>query len=153
MNILPIIVVGGALLFAMKKKKAKTAKNGAETNDKKALPENGRGTVFYESDLPDLIKARVGERFSISFADVSGSTGYLRKLAASPPDNSVELVKQEFDESGNEEMLDGSSGGQDVFIFKGAKKGKGSLVFHVQAPWLEGKEPPAEIVEIQTEIS
>jgi len=40
-----------------------------------------------------------------------------------------------------------------MYKFRAAKPGTGSLVFHLQAPWLKGKEPPAEIVEVETKIS
>lgn len=150
MNLLPIIFVGGAIAFLSGKKKRK--KNGAS----KALPpSSGRGTLF-EGDTenrPDVIRAKTGERFSVSFFS-NPSTGGAWKLNASPPDNSIELVKKEFDELPEPpEGMVGSPDGKNVYIFEGKKPGKGSLVFHWQYPWLEGKEPPAKIVEILTEIS
>jgi len=147
-NLLPIIVVGGAVLLLGKKKK-RTTKNG----NGKALPAaNGRGTIF-EGDTdnrPSGIRAKVGERFSVTFFS-NPSTPADWKLNASPPDNSVKHVKTEQDQVEIEGV--GGATGKNVYIFEGAKPGKGSLVFHLQAPWLEGKEPPAEIVEILTEIS
>ena len=149
MNLLPIIIVGGAIALMGKKKKKRTTKNG----NGKALPEaNGRGTVF-EGDTdarPSGIRAKVGERFSVTFTANPSVPGDW-KLNASPPDNSVTHVKTERDELDAEGV--GGATGKDVYIFEGAKPGKGSLVFHWQQPWLEGKEPPAEIVEILTEIS
>lgn len=149
MNLLPIIVVGGAVLLFGKKKKKRTAKNG----NGKALPAaNSRGTVF-EGDTdnsPSGIRAKVGERFSVTFTTNPSTPGDW-KLNASPPDNSVTHVKTDHDEAQVEGV--GGATGKDVYIFEGAKPGKGSLVFHWQQPWLEGKEPPSQIVEILTEIS
>ena len=153
MSFLPILAIGGAfILFAGKKKRKRTVtKNG---NGKALPPAPDRGTTF-EGDgdnRPDLIKAKVGERFSVALTEMSG-TGYGWSLAASPPDNSVAHVKTEYDEASRPEGHVGGSGGRHIYIFEGAKPGSGSLVFHLQAPWLEGKEPPSTIVEILTEIS
>lgn len=96
-----------------------------------------------------MITASVGERFSLEIPDPI-TTGFEWSLSASPADNSITHVKTERDE------LAGAPGGlefKDVYVFEAAKPGKGSLVFHLQAPWLEGQEPPAEIIEILTEIS
>ncbi len=153
MSFLPILAIGGAIiLFTGKKRRKRATKNG----NRKVLPAvNGRGTIFQgdTEGRPDLIKAKVGERFSVSMSDIAGSSGYSWSLAASPPDNSVTHVKTEYDKSSQPQGQVGGSGGADIYIFEGAKPGTGSLVFHLQAPWLEGKEPPSTIVEILTEIS
>lgn len=158
MNILPILAVGGALLYMSKKKKKK--KKPTKGNGSAALPpakeEAKNGVVdippslrFVGSDPPDIIKGQVGILFSVSFEGVAG-TGYAWTLASSPPDNSIEVVSQK----GASES-EGMPGGGDVttFILKGAKPGYGSLVFHYQQPWMAGKAPPEQVVEIQTEIS
>lgn len=148
-NLLPIIVVGGAVLFLGKKKRKPSPKTG----NQKSLPAaSGRGMIF-EGDTPARpsgIRAEVGERFSVSFFS-NPSTPAEWKLNASPADDSVKHVKVERDDIQAEGI--GGATGKDIYIFEGAKPGKGSLVFHLQAPWLEGKEPPSEIVEILTEIS
>lgn len=145
MSFLPILVVGGAfvVLSGRKKKRRRTVVQ-------KALPSSSRGEVFHGEDLPDVIVNPTGVRFSVSFPE-SGGTGYAWKLSASPPDNSVNLVTTEVDSLPTEGV--GGHSSNRIFVFEGAKKGSGSLVFHLQAPWKEGKEPPAEIVEIQTKIS
>lgn len=96
-----------------------------------------------------MITAAVGERFSLEIPE-SFANGFEWSLSASPADNSITHVKTERDE------VAGAPGGleiKDVYVFEGAKPGKGSLVFHLQAPWLEGQQPPTEIIEILTEIS
>ena len=147
MSFLPILVLGGAYVVLSGRKKRKRRPSGA-----KALTASGRGEVFNGGDPPDVITNAVGIRFSVSFPEIAG-TVYAWKLSASPPDNSVTLVSTEFDSIPSDDGIVGGHSGNRVFVFEGAKKGSGSLVFHLQAPWKDGKEPPAEIVEIQTEIS
>lgn len=142
MSIIPIIILGGALLFSSKKRK--TATKASAKEETKKLP-SSRGTVFDGNNLPDVIEAKVGETFSISFPPVA--VGFTRKLMASPPDNSVEHVGTEYDAGA------GIGAYSIVFIFRGAKKGTGSLVFHEIEGRLEGKAAPSEIVEVQTKIS
>jgi len=158
MNILPIIAVGGALLYMSKKKKKKkksTKGNGSaalppakdESKPKQVAIDVPPSLRFLGADPPDIVKGQVGILFSVSFEGVAG-TGYAWTLASSPPDNSIEVVSQEG-------VSGGMPGGGDVttFILKGAKPGYGSLVFHYQQPWMAGKAPPEQVVEIQTEIS
>lgn len=160
MNILPIIAVGGALLYMSKRKKKrkKSTINGSSASDSIALPpvedvpkkdlvDVPPSLRFVGSDPPDIIKGQTGIIFSVSFEGVAG-TGYAWTLASSPPDNSIEVVSRES-------VSGGMDGGGDVttFILKGAKPGYGSLVFHYQQPWMAGKAPPEQVVEIQTEIS
>ena len=146
-NVVPILLVGGAFALFSGKRRRRSSKP-------KALPPaNGRGTVFEGNteNRPDAIEARVGERFSVSMAEAAGD-GYSWSLAASPPDNSVTHVGTEFDESPRPADMAGGYAGERIHIFEGAKAGSGALVFHFQAPWLKGKEPPSQIVEILTEI-
>ena len=158
MNILPIIAVGGALLYMSKKKKKK--KKSTKDNGSAALPpakdEAKKGVVdvppslrFVGSDPPDIIKGQTGIIFSVSFKGVAG-TGYAWTMASSPPDNSIEVVSRE-----DAKEVEGMPGGAQVttFVLKGVKPGYGSLVFHYQQPWMAGKAPPEQVVEIQTEIS
>ncbi len=151
MNFLPILIVGGAIAFLSGRRRRRASRT--KGNGKVLPASNTRGAVFegVGENRPDSIKAKVGDRFSVLFFDNSGSTGYKWSLSASPPDNSVKHVKTEYDELPG--GAPGAASGKDIYIFEGAKPGKGSLVFHLQAGWLEGKEPPAEIVEILTEIS
>lgn len=150
-NFLPIIIIGGAIVFIGKKKK----KNQA-TKKKTLPPANDRGTIF-EGDTdfrPSGIKAGVGERFSVTF-NVNPSIPAEWKLSASPPDDSIKYIKTERDQvSYKSDPSDvGRITGKDIYIFEGKRPGKGSLVFHFQTPWLKEKEPPIEVVEILTEIS
>ena len=146
-NIVPIIFVGGAIAIFSRKRKRRSTK-------RKALPPaNTRGTVFEGNteNRPDAIEAGVGERFSVTMVEAAGD-GYSWSLAASPPDNSVTHIGTEYDEAPQPDGLVGGHSGDRVYIFEGAKAGSGALVFHFQAPWLKGKEPPSQIVEILTEI-
>ena len=147
MSFLPIIVLGGAYVVLSGRKKRRRRPSAP-----KALPSAGRGEVFAGDNPPDIIANPVGARFSLSFPE-SGGTGYAWKLSASPPDNSVSLVTTEVDAVPAQADAVGGHDSNRVFVFEGAKAGSGSLVFHLQAPWKEGKEPPAKIVEIQTKIS
>lgn len=147
MNFLPIIIVGGAIALMSGRKKRTSVKK-----EKALPPADGRGTIFEgDTDVrPSGIRAKVGERFSVSFFFNPSIPG-VWKLNASPPDNSIKHVSTEHDKIEVEGV--GGATGKDVYIFEGVKPGKGSLVFHMQTPWLEGQEPPTEIVEILTEIS
>lgn len=149
MTFLPVLVFGGAFVVLSGRSKRRRRRPSAP---QKALPPSGRGEVFQGDDPPDIIRNPVGSRFSLSFAEVDG-TGHEWKLSASPPDNSVTHVATESDSIPVPEGMTGGHSSNSIFVFEGAKKGSGSLVFHLQAPWKEGKEPPAEIVQIQTEIS
>jgi predicted secreted protein len=146
MSLFPIILVGGAIVILSGKKKKK--KSGI-----KALPAStDRGEIFEGGDPPDIIMDQVGSRFSIRFPEL-GSTGHRWRLSASPPDNSVELVAQEFDKGPEiPEGMTGASTGDEVYIFEGKKTGEGSIVFHLDPPG-PPPQPPAEVVEIKTKIS
>lgn len=148
MSFLPILVVGGAFAVLSGRNKRRRRRSSAP----KALPASGRGEVFPGDNPPDVIVNPVGARFSVSFPEVDG-TGHSWKLSASPPDNSVTHVTTESDSIPVPDGMTGGHSSNSIFVFEGAKAGSGSLVFHLQAPWKEGKEPPAEIVEIQTKIS
>ena len=145
MSLFPILFIGGALAVLTRKKRRR------RTSASKALPAPaGRGTIYSAigPERPDMITASVGDRFSMSIPASLGN-GFEWSLSASPADNSINHVKTERDEVAG---ATGSPDGKNVYIFEGTKPGKGSLVFHLQAPWLEGKQPPTEIVEILTEI-
>lgn len=150
LNLLPVLIAGGAYLaFSGGRKKRRRKPSSGQT----ALPPaNGssRGEVFSGDNPPDLIVVQPGERFSVSFPE-SGGTGYGWSLSASPVDNSVELISTEVDKVQGDAV--GGHSESRVFVLEAKKAGRGSLVFHLQAPWLEGKQPPAETVEIQTRIS
>jgi len=171
MNIFPLMALGAVAYIATRKRRRRsrrTVTNGTtngvtngvtngETNGSTngaLLPaNNGLGEVFASGEAPDVIAVKVGERFSVSFADNSGSTGYSWSLAASPPDDSVRFVEEKYEELELPEGLVGGVSGINYYVFEGAKPGKGSLVFHNQASWLEGKASPAQVLEIQTIIS
>jgi len=143
MNFLPIIALGAIALFATKKKK--------KSSLKPLPPADDLGTIFSgdTENTPDVIEAKVGEKFTINFKRASG-TGYSWLLEASPADDSIRTVKM-FNIPSEEHMPGAPS--TDYFVFQGIKKGGGSLVFHLQIRLQRGKEPPAEIVEIQVQIS
>jgi len=144
MNLIPVIVVGGAILLSSKKKRRRITP--------KALPpaNQGRGEIFKGDSPPDMIMNPVGKRFSVIFRELPG-TGHMWELAASPPDNSIKLVMNEVEDI-SEDMATGQETNR-AFVFEGTHAGEGSLVFHHVRPWMKGKEPPVEVVEIQTKIS
>lgn len=150
-NLVPILLVGGLIAFAGRKKKKRSVTRPA------LAPAAGRGTIF-EGDTdgrPSGIRAKVGERFSITFSTNQSAPGSWR-LNASPPDNSVKFIDVEHDDlatQDSDDLIVAGPSGKDVFVFEAASPGTGSLVFHWQVPWLEGKEPPTEIIEFLTEIS
>lgn len=137
MYAVPFLVLGGFLLFSKKKRRKKTSAQ-------QVLPP-ATGDVFVGTgeDRPDLIHIRTGEPFAVDFPRTVGGD-LIWKLAASPPDNSIELVGEE------EKFLDPTV--VQRFTFQGAKPGKGSLVFHNLDQALENKAPPEDIVEILTEV-
>lgn len=145
MNILPIVIVGGIVALSGKKRRRRR-----KAPKQLPAPAAGRGEVFRGDDPPDVIVTSAGSRFTVIFPESPG-TGYSWSLSASPPDNSVELVEKTSDSIQSEGV--GGHSLDRVFIFEGVKAGSGSIVFHLQAAWLEGKQPPSEIVEIQTKIS
>ncbi len=148
MSFLPIIVIGGAfVLLSGKKKRRRTAP--------KELPESkstDRGEVFDGHDAPDVIIDKVGSRFSVKFSEYGG-TGHSWTLSASPPDDSIEFVGEEYD-SLPESEVHGVGGhiGDSYYVFEGKKPGEGSIVFHLNPPG-PPPQPPAEVVEIKTKIS
>lgn len=147
MSFFPILLVGGAfVLLSGKKKRRKTPKE---------LPESttiDRGEVFNGHDAPDVIMDKVGSRFSVKFEEIGG-TGHSWRLSASPPDNSIEFVTEEFDSGPKHPPgMTGGSLGHSVYIFEAKKPGEGSIVFHLDPPG-PPPQPPAEIVEIKTKIS
>ena len=89
MNIIPIIAIGAAAYYLGKRKQRKKDKGKA----KKALPAaQERGTVFPAGEV-DVIEAKVGERFTVAIPERMG-TGYSWSLEASPPENSITLIKE-----------------------------------------------------------
>jgi predicted secreted protein len=145
MNILPIIVIGAAAYYLGKRKQKKKDKKGG----KKALPAaERRGTVFPAGEV-DVIEAKVGERFTVAIPEQAG-LAYTWSLEASPPENTIELVKEEFDQVG-----EGGIGGaaNHLFIFKAKKAGSGALVFHYMRGYEKGKVLPDKVLEIQTKVS
>ena len=145
MSLFPIILVGAAAYYFGKRKKKKEKKQ----EKRKALPPaEERGTVFPAGEV-DVIEAKAGERFTVSMSEVRG-TAYSWSLAASPPDNTIELVKEER-EGGTSGMGGGSE--DHLFIFKAKKAGSGALVFHYMRGFEKGQAPPDKVLEIQTKVS
>lgn len=143
MNLVPFILVGAFVVFGGKKKKKK------KRTGPKAISA-GRGTVFSGEgeSAPAAIEARVGERFSISFARIPMVSGTWT-IKASPVDNSIRHISTEQDDIASNPS---TRSGETVFIFEGASPGKGSLVFHYQDPKIDGRSPPAKVAEFLTEI-
>jgi predicted secreted protein len=157
-NILPILAIGGALYFLSKKK---------DTTELKALPPaKDLGTVFGAGgmELPDLIVATVGERFSIAVDEIAG-TGYSWNLTATPPDNVIGSVdpktvpecsprnngKYCYIPATGEDGQAGGLGGRLFFIFEAKEPGEGSLVLHLTPPGAQA--PPAEVIDIKVQIT
>jgi hypothetical protein len=135
-NVLPILAIGGALYFLSKKKEG-----GGKL---KALPPaKDLGTVFGAGgeELPDLIVATVGERFSIAVEEISG-TGH-----SSPKSNSKYCYITATGEDGQA----GGLGGRLFFIFEAKKPGEGSVVLHLTPPGAQA--PPAEVIDIKVRIT
>lgn len=159
-NFVPILVAGGVFAYASHKSKNRRRRHRSKTKhevkEQEALPpaeekpDNGYGEV-YDAREVDVIEAKAGDNFTLNLGS-NPSTGYGWNLVASPPDNSIEHIGVEHIQDPEDVGVPGA-GGTDMFKFKAAKAGTGSLVFHHQAPWLKGKEPPAEIVEVETKIS
>jgi predicted secreted protein len=143
-NILPIVLVGAAAYYLGKKKRKK--KNGKQ----KALGTSSRGPVFSAGEV-DVIEAGVGERFSVAIPENPG-TGYAWSLEASPPGETVKLVKDEYEAAAGQEGMDGGLHNH-FFVFEAKKPGSGALVFHYMRPFEKGQVPPDKVLEIQTKIS
>lgn len=140
-NILPIVMIGAAAYYFGKKRRKKN-------REQKSLPPSKeRGTIFPAGEV-EVIEANVGERFTVAIPENPG-TGYSWSLEASPPGETIELVKDEYGES------DGMDGGMQkhFFIFESKKSGTGALVFHYMRPFEKGQVPPDKVLEIQTNIS
>lgn len=153
-NFVPVIVAGGAFILLSRRGKNRRRKARTKIKQKskqKALPESSEYGEVYNVREVDIIEARTGENFTMSLGSAAG-TGYTWELSASPPDNSIKALGHEVQPVPGEEGIPG--GGQlTLFKFKAAKPGSGSLVFHFQRPWMKGKEPPHEIVEVETKVS
>ena len=162
-NLVPVLIGGGVFVYASRKsknrrRKARSKAKAKKAEEKKALPpaeekatpDNGYGEIYAAREV-DFVEARVGENFTLTLGE-NPSTGHLWELTASPPDNSVEALGSDYVQDPSEPGMTGV-GGTKMYKFKASKPGSGSLVFHHQAPWLKGKEPPAEIVEVETKIS
>jgi len=128
--------------------------------DKKTASENsGYGSLFVEGDLPNIIESKVGEVFTVRLSSMP-STGYLWRLASTPPRNEVvQLFMDGFEdgESGSPSKVEtirsvGVGGDEvlDYFIFRASKSGSGSIVFHLDPPG--AGLPPDQVVEIKIEI-
>ncbi len=146
MYLFPLIIVGGAAYYFGKRRQRKKDKKAA----KKALPAaQERGVIFPAGEV-DIIRAKVGDRFTVSIPERMG-TGYAWSLEATPPGNSIELLKEEF-EGGAAAGMDGG-GESHLFIFKAKKTGAGALVFHYMRGFEKGQVPPEKVLEIQTQVS
>ena len=149
-SFLPVLVLGGAFMFASRKSRNKKRKKPPE--DKKALPPSSEYGNVYAGEEIDIIKAKVGDKFTISVG-TNETTGYSWFLSASPPDNSVESLGVDHISDEPAEPMPGSDWTNYLFKFKATKPGSGSIVLHHQQPWMKGKAAPDQVVEIETEIS
>lgn len=159
-NLIPVLIGGGIFVYASRKSKNRRKKAKTNIKEQKALPESEDknapkvtlGNIYNGKDV-DVIEATVGEEFAIELPSQPAS-GFAWSLEASPPDNSIEFVVVEYGES--PAPADGEAGGSsgpEYHKFKAIKPGSGSLVFHLQQPWMKGKQPPVDIVEVETKIS
>lgn len=145
MHLAPIVLLGTAYLFLGRRRRKKKLKVVDESPKQLPLPP-ADFSVYAFPDMPDLIRATVGDLFAIQLEE-NRSIGEMWDLVASPVDNSIELESQRFEA----EEMPGAYGAH-TFILKASKPGRGALVFHYQDPSMAGKAPPQEILEIQTEI-
>jgi hypothetical protein len=122
-NIIPLLIFGDPSVT----KKGKREVPAKE--DAKKEPPSTRHHIY--GDIAGHNQGKCWRTFSISFPPVP--VEYTHKLAASPPDNSVEHVKTEYDL------------GQDWRIQHCISiqrcKGGGSLVFHQQDARLRARRP------------
>lgn len=151
-NLVPVLIGGGVFIYASRKSKNRRKKAKTKIKGQKALPagKEALGNIYNGKDV-DVIEATVGEEFAIELPG-QPATGFVWSLEASPPDNSIEFVGIEHGEDPGPTMP-GSSSGPQFHKFKAVKAGSGSLVFHLQQPWMKGKQPPGDIVEVETKIS
>lgn len=80
-NLLPIIIMGGAVLLSGKKKKRTT---------KSIAPAKDDVEVFRGDSIPDVIVNPVGKKFAIVLDSYNLENKW--RLAASPPDNSISVL-------------------------------------------------------------
>ena len=148
-SVLPIILVGGALFLGGRRKR-RGVRSGPPP---KEIPQG----YFDGDNPPDVIEAKVGEVFSVSFRLIGGVEPHEWLLSASPPDNSIKFIetKEEVLQNQDLEMVGGAYA-KINFIFKAESPGKGSIVFHnspISPPGSGEARPPFEIVEIKTIVS
>ena len=125
MNVLPAVGFGLLFLYVAK---------GNKIEKKKALKE--AENVYRYGGLPDIIgNISVGERFTIELPGLDVDQGQW-VLKATPPNNEVTL-------------LDAEEGQWVRYVFKGKKRGAGSLVFHRA---ISDDAKPIEIVEVNVEV-
>lgn len=125
MNVLPAVGFGLLFLYVAK---------GSKIEKKKAL--KAAENVYRYGNLPDIIgDINVGERFTIELPGLDADQGQWI-LKATPPNNEIAL-------------LDAQEGQYVRYVFKGKRKGAGSIVFHRAA---SDDEKPLEIVEVNVEV-
>lgn len=145
-GIFPLFVVGSAFILINKRKRVtqqKALSPGASV---------GRGTVFDEESLPDKINTNVSNTFSVVLTEYERLNGLTWHLAATPADDSIKFHRKETEDISHPELIGGPTARQ-YFVFQGAKKGHGSIVFHLQFADQLGQEQPKQIIEIQVEVS
>lgn len=124
MNVLPVVGFGLLFLYVAK---------GNKMEKKRAL--KAAENIYRYGDLPDIIgDISVGERFTIELPDPGPNDG-VWVLKATPPNNEIALEKI------NQDPVQ--------YIFKGKKRGAGSIVFHRA---LSDDVEPIEVVEINIEV-
>lgn len=135
MNALVPAALGATIaVVVLRPKKKKSSKKKAQ----KAIEPPTE--AYADPDLPDVIEAEKGGRFTIIFGALEGKW----VLVSTPADGSV--VSQGSRMS--------PSGGEIGFDFKAVKSGSGAVVFHLRSSENpDDPQPAADIVEIQVRVS
>lgn len=163
-NLIPVLIGGGVFVYASRKSKNRRKKAKTQIKEQqKALPEDKNagdkalGNVYNGKEV-DVIEASVGEEFAIELPAPTAD-GFGWSLEASPPDNSIEFLNPDDEPLPPEAtftVVDTSgytAPGTGPHKFKAVKAGSGSLIFHYRRPTDKGKQPPGDIVEVETKIS
>lgn len=162
MNLLPVIAIGGTLFLLSQSKKKKKAEEKEKSKFKELPPAKTLGTIFGEDgELPDVIDAKSGERFTIAVEESAG-TPYSWKLAATPVDEILSSVDPKTVPGCSPvdgakycyiEAVESMPGApvQKLFIFEAKEPGEGAIVLHYAQAF--GDQPPEEVIDIKVKVT